>query len=171
MAEEQLTLFIHSSPTPCPNRWCLPLRSLKSNPSGLQLKSTKKPWAGLCQMGTSLLHFSEADIFIYLLMAVLDLCCCAWAFSSRGNSFLRMGFPLWRLLWLWITGFSSHSSWSLEHRFNSCKDLVAPRHVGTSQIRNQTPISCIGRQIILPLNQQGSLRGKYFWGTYSSGRM
>ena len=94
------------------------LGSLKSSPSGLQLKSPKKPWAGLFQIGTSLLHFSEADIFIYLFMAVLDLCCCAWAFLKQGQFFLVVHGFLTAMASLVVDhGFSSHGSWALEHRF------------------------------------------------------
>lgn len=57
------------------------LGSLKSSPSSLQLKSPKKPWAGLFQIGTSLLHFSEADIFIYLFI-----------YGCSGSLLLCMGF-------------------------------------------------------------------------------
>ena len=40
-------------------------------------------------------------------------------------------------------------SWALEHRLNSCGTwLVALQHVGSSWIRDQTHVSCIGRQII-----------------------
>ena len=40
-------------------------------------------------------------------------------------------------------------SWALEHRLNSCGTwLVALQHVGSSWIRDQTHVSCFGRQII-----------------------
>ena len=38
--------------------------------------------------------------------------------------------------------------------------LVAPQHGRSSGTRDQTPVSCIGRQISLPLNHQGSLKNK-----------
>ena len=76
-------------------------------------------------------------------------------------------------LWLWLlllqstalghVGFSSAAhglsgcgSWALEHRLNSCGTrLSCSRHVGSSWIRDQTPVCCIGRQT-LPLSHQGS---------------
>ena len=43
----------------------------------------------------------------------------------------------------------SCSSRALEHRLSKCGTwLVAPRHVGSSQTRNQTRVPCIGRQIL-----------------------
>ena len=49
-----------------------------------------------------------------------------------------------------VHGFSSCGSQALEHRFNSYGSwgLVASWHVGSSQIRDQTHVSCIGRQIL-----------------------
>ena len=39
--------------------------------------------------------------------------------------------------------------WTLEHRLNSCaRDLVALGHVGSSWIKDQTLVSCIGRRIL-----------------------
>ena len=44
---------------------------------------------------------------------------------------------------------SSCGSWALEHRLSNCGAwLAAPRHVGSSQTRNQTRVPCIGRQIL-----------------------
>ena len=50
-------------------------------------------------------------------------------------------------------GLSSSGSQALEHRLNSCGalvagSLVALRHVWSSQIRNQTCVSCISRRIL-----------------------
>ena len=46
-------------------------------------------------------------------------------------------------------GFGSCGSWALEHRLSSCgSGLVALWHVGSSQTRNRTPVSCTGRQIL-----------------------
>ena len=46
-------------------------------------------------------------------------------------------------------GFSSCGSWALEHRLSSCgSDLVALWHAGSSQTRNRTPVSCIGKWIL-----------------------
>ena len=45
---------------------------------------------------------------------------------------------------------SSCGSWALDHRPNSwgTQALVAPRHVGSSQIRDQICVPCIGKQIL-----------------------
>ena len=46
-------------------------------------------------------------------------------------------------------GLSSCGSWALERRLSSWHtDLVAPRHVGSSQTRDRTCVPCIGRQIL-----------------------
>ena len=75
---------------------------------------------------------------------------------SRGYSSLWCaGFSLqWLLLLRSMgsrhAGFSSCGSWSLERRLSSCwcTGLVAPRHVESSQTRDQVRVPCIGRQIL-----------------------
>ena len=50
-----------------------------------------------------------------------------------------------------VLGLSSCGPWTLERRPSSCDaclGFVAPRHVGSSQIRDGTCLSCIGRQIL-----------------------
>ena len=42
--------------------------------------------------------------------------------------------------------------------------LVGPLHVGSSQIRNGTHVSCIGRWILYPLSQHGSLISRILIG-------
>ena len=99
---------------------------------------------------TTLLNFFFKDflknLFIYSFMAVLGLRFCARAFSScgkRGSLFIAVRGPHYRGLsccgaqapdaqaqQLWLTG------------------PVAPRHVGSSQTRARTRVSCIGRQIL-----------------------
>ena len=85
--------------------------------------------------------------FIYSFVAVLRLWCCA-GFSlvatSEGSSWLWCaGFSLRWLLLLQSMGFRARGLQELW-----CMGLVALRHVGSSQIRDQTPVSCIGRQIL-----------------------
>ena len=61
-----------------------------------------------------------------------------------------------------IRGFSSRSSWALEHRLSSCGAQAycsTKEIVGSPWTRDQTHISCIGRQILLPLRDQGSPNG------------
>ena len=97
------------------------------------------------------------DLFLFL--AVLGLRCYvsfSVAMVSRGYSLLPCaGFSLQGLLVLQDTGSRAHelsncSSWALEHRLNSygAWALVAPQHVGSSQIRNRTCVSYTGRQIL-----------------------
>ena len=77
-----------------------------------------------------LISFSYIYIYILKFLAVLGLCCCT-GFSSR-----------WLLL-LWSTGFGAHGLQQLW-----LPSLAAPRHVGSSRIRDQTHVSCIGRWIL-----------------------
>ena len=53
------------------------------------------------------------------------------------------GFSRCRTQALGYVGFSSWGAWALEHG-----NLDALRHMGFSQIRDQTHVSCIGRQIL-----------------------
>ena len=70
---------------------------------------------------------------------------------SRGYSSLwYVGFSLWWLLLLWsmgsrCAGFSSCGTQAQQLR---CTGLVAPWHVGSSQTKARTYVSCIGRQIL-----------------------
>ena len=76
--------------------------------------------------------------------------------ASGGYSSLQCaGFSLWWLLLLRSmgsrrAGFSSCGLWVLKRRFSSCgaRGLVAPRHVGSSWIRDRTRVPCIGRRIL-----------------------
>ena len=47
-------------------------------------------------------------------------------------------------------GLSSFGLWVLEYRLSSCGTwvLVALQHVGSPQIRDQTCVPCVGRQIL-----------------------
>ena len=48
------------------------------------------------------------------------------------------------------SGFSGCSTWAREHRLTSCGAWLScsPQHRGSSQIRDQTCVPCIGRQIL-----------------------
>ena len=105
---------------------------------------------------------------VYMFLAVLGLCCCAWAFSScREQVFLAVlgflivvaSFPCCgaQVLGVWASSavalrLGSCASWALEHRLGSCgpRDLVAPWHVGSSWTMDRTHVHCIGRQIPIP---------------------
>ena len=93
---------------------------------------------------------------VYMFLVVLGLHCCAWAFSScreQGLLFLAVlrflivvaSFPCCgaQAPGVWASsavalGLGSCGSWALEHRLSSCgpQILVAPWHVGSSQIRD-----------------------------------
>ena len=74
---------------------------------------------------------------IYLILAVLGLCCCA-GYSLVVVASLVVEHRL--------MGFSSFSSWALEHRLSS-SGTQAQLHVESARNRDQTHVSCIGRQI------------------------
>ena len=76
-------------------------------------------------------------VLIYLILAVLGPCCCA-AYSLAVVASLVEH----RLM-----GFSSFSSWALEHRLSS-SGTQAQLHVESSRNRDQTRVSCIGRCIL-----------------------
>ena len=102
------------------------------------------------------IFFFSFNLFI---LAVLDPPCCAGSSRvvvSGGRSFLHCaGSSLcWLLLlqsmssgecglpWLWLPSSRAQSQWLW------CTGLVAPRHLGSSQTRDWTSVSCIGRQIL-----------------------
>ena len=65
-------------------------------------------------------------------------------------------------------GFSSCSSWALEHRLNCgrCMGSVAPRHVESSQTRDWTCVPCLGRQIPIHCTEvrtSQALRTEWNW--------
>ena len=116
------------------------------------------PWLHLGATMTVLNHIFGFYLFyfIYLFMAVLSFCCCEDFFSSYGEwaSLWYAGFSLWWLFLLQGTHcracrLSSCGSRALEqgsvvvaHR------LSCSRACGSSQIRDWTHVSCIGRQIL-----------------------
>ena len=86
--------------------------------------------------------FILINLFIYLFLGVLGLRFCVRAFShcgERGPLFIAVHGPL-----------TVAASLVAEHRLQTCRltGLVAPRHVGSSQTRAQTRVSCNGRQIV-----------------------
>ena len=98
-------------------------------------------------------------LLIYLFLAALGLYCCPRAFSSCGEQ---------GLLFVAVCGLLiAVASLVAEHRLQACRlqelwlvgsraqaqqlwfmGLVAPWHVGSSQTRAQTRVSCIGRRIL-----------------------
>ena len=66
-----------------------------------------------------------------------DSSCGAWAFFIAVASRVAEQGPK-------ALGFSSCSSWALEHRLSSC----AAWQMGSSRIRDRTRVSCIGRWIL-----------------------
>ena len=87
--------------------------------------------------------------FIYLFLAVLGLRCCLHRSSSGVRASHCGGFSCCRAWALGHADFSSRRLWALEHGPNIWwKGFIDPRYVGSSWIRDQTPVSCIGRQIL-----------------------
>ena len=88
-------------------------------------------------MYVSIINFLKINLFIYLLLAALGLCCCAWAFSScskRGLFFAAVHGLLMAVaslccrawaLGAWVSvvvarGLSSCGLWALGLRLSSC---------------------------------------------------
>ena len=113
-------------------------------------------------------HFIFLLVFncIYLCLTVLGLHYCA-GFSPvqrvRATPQLqRAGFSLWRLLVLWSTGSRAHRLQQFWHTGSvvvfpgsmaqalwlRCTGWVSPWHVGSSRTRDQTHVTCIGRQTL-----------------------
>ena len=78
-------------------------------------------------------------------------------FSSRWPLLLRSRVP-------WV---SAVAAWALDHRLSSlgCTSLVALWRVGSSWTRDQTHISCIGRQISLLAPREAHMPVLYIPGT------
>ena len=98
----------------------------------------------------------------YLILAVLDLCCCTQAFPSfsmRG-ALLQLQCAGYSLRWLpllWSTGFSSCGMWAPQLQLVGSRvlaqqlwhmGLVAPWHVGSFETRDRTHVPSISSQIL-----------------------
>lgn len=79
-----------------------------------------------------------------------------WVFVSvglfSGCEFIGFSFTVLPLLWNVVglsMGFSARGSWAPEHRLNCCGSpgLAVALHLRSSQIRDQTRVSCTGRKI------------------------
>ena len=137
--------------------------------TGTQTPAWETDMSQLCKIR------AEVDVifllFIYLFLAALDLCCflhrlslveVSWVCSSLWC----LGFSLQWLLLFWRThfrtagsrymGLSSCSTWSQQLQLSGSRawaqqlwhsGLVTPRHVGSSQTKDQTRVPCIGSQI------------------------
>ena len=97
--------------------------------------------------------------------AVLGLCCCRGRSGcKRGAALVVVNGLLSRQLLLLrrtgsrTRGLSSCSSQALEHSLTGWTSLgfVAPRHMGSSWVRDRTCVSCIGQENSLPWSHQGS---------------
>ena len=83
-------------------------------------------------------------IYFWLHWAFIAVCRLSLVAASRGYSSLWCtGFSLWWLLLLQSTGSRARRLQQLRRT-----GLAAPWHVGSSRIRAQTCVSCIGRQIL-----------------------
>ena len=105
-------------------------------------------------------RFFFFSIFIYLFLAVLGLCCSGFSVvaASRGCSLVAVCGLLIAVASLVAKhglqgsqhsvvvtrGLSSCGSRAQAQKL-WCMGLVAPQHMGASQIRNQTCVSCMGR--------------------------
>ena len=103
------------------------------------------------EWGSSLEAFKYSQdmchfILFFKLITLQDLLICGVRVSHCS------GFSCCRAWALGHAGFSSCGSWAPapEHRLSSCwhMGLVALQHVESSQTRNQTCVSCIGRQTL-----------------------
>lgn len=99
-----------------------------------------------CTLFKSVIHIETIFVYLYLFLAVLDLCCCTWAFSSCGEggySFLWcMGVPLqWPLL-LQSTG---PRVWAQELWQEG---LAALWHLGVFPASDGIHVPSIGRRIL-----------------------
>ena len=76
-----------------------------------------------------------------LFLAVLGLRCCRQVFSSCSEQGAILFSLRWFLL-LWNTSYRARSQllWNM--------GLDALRHAGSSQTRDQTPVSCVGRWVL-----------------------
>ena len=80
-------------------------------------------------------------------MAALSPCCCMQAFSSYGKCSLFF-IVAHRLLTAVASLVAEHGLWA--HRLQSLwpTGLAALQHVKSTQSRDQSPVSCTGRQIL-----------------------
>ena len=127
------------------------------------------------------IDFIHFILFYLFILAVLGLCCCAWASSSCGergySSLWCAGFLLWWLVLLQstgsrCTGFSSCGTraqqlWLAGSRAQAqqlwCTGLVALRHVGSSCTRARTCVPCIGRRILNHCTTREALSLPFNW--------
>ena len=96
-------------------------------------------------------------LFVYFWLCSVFVAMWAFSMVSWDCSWLRCrGFLLWWLLLVWstgcrCTGSSSCSVWAQELWHMG---LVAPWSVESSWTKNQTPVSCTGRQIVIHCTQR-----------------
>ena len=92
--------------------------------------------------------------------------------SGISSSLQCTSFSLWRLLLLPSTGsghmvFSSCSSWSLEHRLNSCEwGLSCSEACETFPDQESNPCLLIGRQILYHWVMREALKMCFMWRTW-----
>ena len=114
--------------------------------------------------GIPQIFLEKIIVFIYLFLVVQGLHSCSGFSLVKRKQGLLSSCRVWASLvtecWLWgvlalvTTDTGAHSSWFPGSRAQSQelwhKGLVAPKHVGSSRIRDSTHVSCIGRQILYP---------------------
>ena len=79
---------------------------------------------------------------VFLFPTVLSLFCCTWTFSSCSKQELLSS------CYVQSSHCCSYSCCRAQAQYLCCSGLVAPRHVVSSQARDQTGVPCIGRWIL-----------------------
>ena len=148
--------------------------------SRVSLDSVTK-WGILCLGGETnktglqiVRYFQEPFLFFFGCAAWytgFSLAAASELLSSRGViASLGSGLSRCRAWTLRLLAFSSCSAWAQQFQVPDsraqaqwlrCTDSVAPWHVGSSQMRDQTHVSCTSRWT-LPLSLQGSPRSPFF---------
>ena len=91
--------------------------------------------------------FFLADNCIYLFLTTLGHCCFAQAFSScRDRGLLCCGAQVSHCSGFSYWGAQALGAWA--QYLWPTMGLVVPHHVESSQIRNQTRVPCISRQVL-----------------------
>ena len=99
---------------------------------------------------------------------ILRWLACLFVFGCAGSLLLRLDFSLWRVKAPLCCGaWASHRGVLLVQSTGprTCglqqlprESLVVPRHLGSSQTRDQTRLPCIGRRILIHCNIKEVLR-------------
>ena len=116
--------------------------------------------------------YSVSSLFFFIILFIYYLFCAGssllrrffstcgergWLSSCGMQASHHGGFSYCRAQAPGCLGFSRRGSWALEHRLNRCgTGLFALGYVGSSRIRDQTGVTCIGRRILYTWAMGGS---------------